>query len=159
MNWTCPEFIAGSELDKGGGRFYCKPPSPTRPTTARSSNLSLPVSQSALLIQAIPEGGTFRTNVENILYVLTSTPDGAPVETSLKVFFQTSNETVTIQTGAYGLAEVRYTPKASQQRLTIEARDKQGNAASKAFILAPALTAPKPSCCALKSPFTRWGTP
>ena len=66
--------------------------------------------------------------MENILYVLTSTPDGAPIETDLTSTSTNMHQTFTVHTDRYGLAEVRVTPAGSQQSLPMQAKAANGAA-------------------------------
>ena len=43
------------------------------------------VSESPLVITAVPEGGTLVPNLENQVFILTSYPDGTPASSNLKV--------------------------------------------------------------------------
>ncbi len=95
--------------------------------------LSLPVASDALVIDAIPEGGLLREGVENVLYVMTSTPDGAPVEADVTVTLYDTGETLTAHTGTYGLAELRFTPTSSYTSMSISARDAAGTTAQRDF--------------------------
>lgn len=134
FEFDLPKYLTGSELDKGGGRFYVQAAVTDLAEHTELANTSLPVARSPLTISAVPEGGYLRPNVENILYVLTSYPDGSPAETSLKLtFLNENNEKVDATTGAYGLAEIRRTPRTPSQRITIEARDKKGNLTTQQF--------------------------
>lgn len=84
-----------------------------------------------ILIDVVPEDGVLHTGVENILYVLTSYPDGQPAPTSLQVqigaaasFDQVTND--------YGLAEVRYTPRSGAEgdrQVSVTATDAAGHVA------------------------------
>lgn len=98
-----------------------------------TQHLTLSISEQALGIEAIPEGGQFHPGVENILYVLTQRPDGAPVETNLTVRSVATDELFRVQTGPYGLAEVRFTPQTSSLRLDIEAEASDGALARRTF--------------------------
>ncbi len=100
---------------------------------AEVSNLSLPVAGSALVVQAIPEGGLVRLGVENIFYVMTGYPDGSPAQASLSVYFTDTGETQTAQTGQYGLAEVRHVPQNGGAVVTITATDLKGNTTQQQF--------------------------
>jgi uncharacterized protein YfaS (alpha-2-macroglobulin family)/ABC-type glycerol-3-phosphate transport system permease component len=134
FEFDLPKYLTGSELDKGGGRFYIRAAVTDLAEHTELANTSLPVARSPLTIDAVPEGGYLRPNVENILYVLTSYPDGSPAETTLKLtFLNDSNIKVDAATGAYGLAEVRRTPRSANQNVSIEARDKKGNVTTKQF--------------------------
>lgn len=133
FEFDLPAYIAGTELEGGAGRFYLQAAVTDQAQHTETSNLSLPVSASSLVIEAVPEGGRFRPALENILYVLTSYPDGTPAETSLTIQFYETNQTVTAQTGPYGLAEVRYTPASPYQWFSVKARDASGAAAAQEF--------------------------
>ena len=128
-----PDYIAGSDLDQGAGRFYLQATVTDQTNHSESASLSLPVTQSSLVIEAIPEGGQFRPNVENILYVLTSYPDGTPAETTLNLNFYNNGQELSVESGPYGLAEVRFTPTDPWQELLIEASDAQGNKSEQEF--------------------------
>ena len=136
FEFDLPAYIAGTDLEGGAGRFYLQASVADLAKHTEISNLSLPVSQNALVIEAIPEGGQFRQGVENILYVLTSYPDGTPAETSLTLTFSDGNGSqrpLAAQAGPYGLAEVRLTPNSPYQPFRIDARDSRGNFASRDF--------------------------
>ena len=75
---------------------------------------TLSMARQPILIDVVPEGGTLRTGVENILYVLTSYPDGSPAPTSLQVEIG-SGAVIEEASNDYGLAEVRYTPRAGDE--------------------------------------------
>jgi len=84
----------------------------------------LPVSQELILIEAVAESGTLKPGVENIVFVLTSTPDGRPAETTLTV--EVNGRQTELQTGPYGLAEFRFVPTHERATLRITARDAAG---------------------------------
>ncbi|HEX7567757.1 MAG TPA: MG2 domain-containing protein, partial [Anaerolineaceae bacterium] len=127
FEFDLPTFIAGTELDKGTARFYVQATVTDLAQSSEVSNLSIPVAGSALVVDAIPEGGQFMPGVDNILYVMVSYPDGSPAEAALDVNFINSGKVVSVNSGLYGLAEVHYTPDNPYQSVTIQARDKQGN--------------------------------
>jgi hypothetical protein len=133
FEFDLPGYLVGSDLEAGLGRFYLQATVTDLALHNETSNLSLPVSQNALVIDAIPEGGQFRMGVENILYLLASYPDGTPAECSLSVTFYENNQTVTVETGPYGLAEVRLVPEYPYQQFVVTATDQQGNQAQQEF--------------------------
>ncbi len=128
-----PTYIAGSDWEGGGARFYLQATVVDQAEHAEVSNLSLPVTQSSLVIEAMPEGGQFRPGVENILYVLTGYPDGTPAETDMEITLYETGQALRAQTGAYGLAEVRFTPSSPWQTIGISARDAAGNLTHREF--------------------------
>ena len=133
FEFDLPAYIAGFDLEGGGGRFYLQATVTDQARHSEASNLSLPVSQSQLKIEAVPESGEFRSGVENILYILTSYPDGSPADVDLEVLLQSTGETFRAQSGPYGLAEVRFIPNSPFQPVQINARDQQGASAQKSF--------------------------
>ncbi len=62
-----------------------------------------------------------------------SYPDGTPAETEVGVTFLDTGETIAARTGAYGLAEVRFTPRVGTTSLIIAARDGAGADAQREF--------------------------
>ncbi|MEZ4769176.1 MAG: alpha-2-macroglobulin family protein [Caldilineales bacterium] len=93
---------------------------------------TLSLARQPILIDLVPEGGTLRTGVENILYVLTSYPDGSPAPTSLQVEIG-SGAVIEEASNDYGLAEVRYTPRAGDEgarEVQVTAVDTSGHAGS-----------------------------
>ncbi|MBP1703970.1 MAG: putative rane protein, partial [Chloroflexi bacterium] len=133
FEFQLPEYVAGSDLDGGRGRVYLQANLTDQAQHTEISNTSLPVAGSSLVIEAVPEGGRFHPGLENILYVLTSYPDGLPAETDLNITFYENGQTVQASTGSYGLAEVRFTPQNPYQQLSIQAGDAQGNGTQRDF--------------------------
>ena len=128
-----PEYIAGSDLEGGLGRYYLQVNLTDQAEHSETANLSLPVSENSLIIEAVPEGGHFRPEIENILYVLTSYPDGSPAAAELTLNFYDNGETIEVKTGDYGLAEIKRTPLDWWQGFSISAEDDQGNQAYNEF--------------------------
>ncbi|HMN59447.1 MAG TPA: MG2 domain-containing protein, partial [Anaerolinea sp.] len=134
FEFDLPAYLAGSDLEGGQARFYLQATVTDLAQHAETSNLSLPVSASALVIEAMPEGGIPRPGVENIIYLLTSYPDGTPANAALTVTFQNTGEQQSVDSGEYGLAELRYTPRDPYLQMTVEAQDRQGNSSHADFV-------------------------
>ena len=75
FSFDLPDYIAGSEMESGGARFYIEAAVIDQAEHTEVGRLSLPVAQGALVINAVLEGGQPRPGVEDILYVLASYPD------------------------------------------------------------------------------------
>lgn len=88
-------------------------------------SIRVPVAQQGILIEAVPEAGEFKPGLENILYLLTAYPDGAPAECELSVTI--NGVAYRAQTGAYGLGELRFTPSDAYAELQLAARDALGH--------------------------------
>ena len=134
FSFDLPTYIAGSELEGGGARFYIEAAVTDQAEHTEVGRLSLPVAQGVLVIEAVLEGGIPRSGVENILYVMTSYPDGTPAEAALTVnLYDAQGGMRHIQTGKYGLAEMRFTPEGPYITLTIEASNATGATAVRDF--------------------------
>jgi hypothetical protein len=133
FEFDLPAYIAGSDLESGRARYYLQVSVTDLAAHTEVTNLSLPVAGNALIIDAIPEGGRFRPGVENILYVLTSYPDGTPAPSRVQVELYESGQTLNVDTGGYGLAEVRFTPQSPYQWLVVQAVDETGRRSQREF--------------------------
>ncbi len=133
FSFDLPQYIAGSELEGGGARFYVEAAVTDQAEHTEVGRLSLPVAQSSLVLNAVFEGGQPRPGVENILYLMASYPDGAPAEAELTIALHDTGETLSARTGQYGLAEVRFTPASAYVNLGVSARDAAGADAYRDF--------------------------
>ena len=88
----------------------------------QKATTDLTVTTRPIRVAVLPESGRLVRGVENILYILTSYPDGRPARTKLTV----GAERKTVETSPAGLANVTITPRNSHLQLTIEAEDRQG---------------------------------
>ena len=82
-----------------------------------------------IMIDIVPEDGTLHTGVENILYVLTSYPDGQPAPASLQVQIGSAAKIEQV-TNDYGLAEIRFTPRSGaegERQVGVTATDAAGH--------------------------------
>ncbi len=126
FEFDLPSHLTGSDLDQGLARFYVQATLIDQAQHSETSNTSLAVSANPIVIRAIPESGQFRSGVENILYVLTSTPDGAPIATDLNLVINNTQQKFAAHTDQYGLAEVRFTPNDPRLSLSIQAKAANG---------------------------------
>ena len=131
FEFTLPEFIAGSDLEGGLGRVYLQANVVDQAEHRELGSLSLPVSESGLVVEAALESGRLIPNLENILYVLISTPDGSPAAAQLTVSL--AGEQLNASTNEYGLAEIRFTPKSNYLEAQITAQAENGARASQLF--------------------------
>ena len=92
----------------------------------------LPVAAQPILIQAMPESGELKPGIENVLFLLTSSPDGQPAETSLLVTVGKTD--YVLRTDGFGLAELRFTPQATNE-IHISATAADGSAGETSLTL------------------------
>jgi hypothetical protein len=129
-----PPYFAGRPLTEGAARVLIEATVKDSADHAETRGEPITVSESPLLITAVPEGGMLVPNLENQVFILTSYPDGTPASASLKVSAEgTPEQQVTSDDG--GVAIVRINARAGTDSLKIEAEDKEGNHASSAVQL------------------------
>jgi hypothetical protein len=124
-----PTYFAGRPLDQGVARVLIEATVKDSASHSETRGEPITVSDSPLLITAVPEGGTLVPNLENQIFILTSYPDGTAASSMLKVHARGSAEQdVTTDTG--GVAIVRIKP-AGDDSIEVEASDKEGNHAKR----------------------------
>ena len=134
-----PTYFAGRPLSQGAARVLIE--ATVKDSAAHSETRGEPitVSESPLLITAIPEGGTLIPNLENQVFILTSYPDGTPAAADLNIQ-AVGNRDQHVVTDNGGVAVIRI--KAGRdgsgpETLKIDAADKQSNRASTSIDLQP----------------------
>ncbi|HVR25210.1 MAG TPA: MG2 domain-containing protein [Candidatus Polarisedimenticolia bacterium] len=121
-----PPYFAGLPLSQGAARVLIEATVKDSADHSETRGEPITVSESPLLITAIPEGGTLVPNLENQVFILTSYPDGMPASAALKVHAEgMSDQSANSDEG--GVAIVRIKPRAGVESLEIEATDKEGN--------------------------------
>ena len=124
-----PGYLAGRPLDKGSARVLIEATVKDSAGHTESRGEPVTVSESAVLLTAIPESGTLVPGLENQVYLLASYPDGSPAETSLKVRTK-SGETQKVKTDASGVATITVKKAERDESLQIEGKEKEGEAFS-----------------------------
>jgi len=92
------------------------------------------VSDSPILITAVPEGGAIVPNLENQVFILTSYPDGTPAQTDLRVHIPNSPD-MNVRTDKGGVVCVPVGARPVGVTLQIEASDREGNHTTKSAVL------------------------
>ena len=54
-------------------------------------SIRIPVAQQGILVEAVPESGTLKPGLENIVYLMTAYPDGSPAECEVRVVINGGN--------------------------------------------------------------------
>lgn len=124
-----PAYFAGHPLSLGAARVLIEATVKDSVGHSESRGEPILVSQSPLLITAIPEGGALASGIENQVFILTAYPDGAPVQASLRVRMAGS-PVITAATDAGGVAVVPVNARPGETKLDIEARSAEGEHAS-----------------------------
>jgi uncharacterized protein YfaS (alpha-2-macroglobulin family) len=112
-----PDYFAGA------GRVLVEATVKDSAGHAETRGEPVTVSQSPLLVTAVPEGGTLAPGIENEVFVLTSYPDGTPAVASVRAAGQN------VSTDAGGVAAIRLKPGIQPETLRVDAIDREGNGA------------------------------
>ncbi len=124
-----PTYFAGRPLTQAAARVLIEATVKDSANHAETRGEPIIVSESPLLITAVPEGGTLIPNLENQVFILTSYPDGTPAIANLKVHAEgTPDQQVVSDDG--GVAVVRIRPGSGVETMKVEATDREGNHAS-----------------------------
>jgi uncharacterized protein YfaS (alpha-2-macroglobulin family) len=126
---TLPKYLAGRPLNHGAARVLIEATVKDSAGHSETRGQPITVSDSPLLITAIPEGGTLVPNLENEVFILTSYPDGTPAKADVRVR-SSLNEDQHASTDGGGIAVIAIRAKGGKEALKIEARDQEGNQAS-----------------------------
>jgi Alpha-2-macroglobulin family/Carboxypeptidase regulatory-like domain/MG2 domain/Alpha-2-macroglobulin bait region domain len=123
---TLPAYFAGRPLSQGVARVLVEATVKDSAGHAETRGEPITVSESPLIITAIPEGGTLIPNLENQVFVVTSYADGTPARTSIAA--NLSGKAVeTVATDEGGVAVIRIKADNGADRLRVDATDKDGN--------------------------------
>jgi len=124
-----PEYFAGSGLESGQTQFALEVTVVDQTDHAEQTSQVLPIAAQPLVIEAVAESGVLKPGVENIVYVLTSYPDGRPAPTRLEIRID-GGEPAELTTGEFGLTEFAFTPQPGGYHvLDITVQDETGLAA------------------------------
>ena len=130
FGFDLPEYFAGSGLESGQAQFALEVTVIDQTDHPEQTSTVLPIASQPLIVEAVAESGVLKPGVENIVYILTSYPDGRPAETQLQVSVD-GGESIELITGEYGLAEFAFTPQAGGHGMHIVAKDETGLEASR----------------------------
>ncbi len=139
FSFTLPNYFAGTGLNKDRADFGLEIAVTDQANHTEQTSHALAIANGAIMIDAVPESGRLVAGVENIVYILTSLPDGSPLETSLTISVAGASQQT--RTGKYGLAEAKITPQRGNTILAITAQDAQGRRATRSITLQSETTA------------------
>jgi hypothetical protein len=128
FEFTLPDYFVASGLEGGISQFIMEIAVQDQAEHIERTALSLPVAQESIVIEAVPESGELKPGVENIVYIATVYPDGAPAQCDVTV--DAEGQTFRLTTGEYGLGELRFTPDRPYMYLVLTARDEMGHTAT-----------------------------
>ena len=123
---TLPAYFAGRAANQGAARVLVEATVKDAAGHAETRGEPITVSESPLIVTAVPESGTLIPGLENQVFILTSYADGKPAVADVTARFQ-GNQPQTAATDAGGVAIVHVTPVTGSFPVQIEARDREGN--------------------------------
>src|SRR5882724_8262532 len=129
-----PGYFAGRPLSQGAARVLVEATVKDSAGHAESRGEPITVSETPLLVTAVPEGGTLIPGLENQVFLLTSYPDGTPARTDLTIH-AADNADQRAATDDGGVAVIRIKAGPGTQTLTVEATDREGRHASSSVLL------------------------
>ena len=124
-----PKYFAGLPLSHGAARVLIEATIKDSASHSETRGEPITVSESPLLITAIPEGGSLVPHLENQIFILTSYADGTPAKASV-VVRAAGNAEQHVSTDDGGIGITRITPAGKNQNsdtLEIEATDQEGS--------------------------------
>jgi hypothetical protein len=136
-----PNYFAGRPLANGAAPVLLEATVRDASGHAETRGEPVTVSQSSLLVTAVPEGGTLIPGLENRVYLLASYPDGSPAQAALTVrlpkpvdripvFGEKQVQPWKVETDASGVAVVHFIADAEADTLSVDAADAAGDRAS-----------------------------
>jgi uncharacterized protein YfaS (alpha-2-macroglobulin family) len=120
-----PNFLAGRSTEQGSAPVSIAVEVKDTAQHAESKSRDILVSNTPILIMAIPESGRLLQGLENRVYILTSYPDGTPAETSVSGNIIPGQ----IKTDASGVATVTIRADSKPVTLSLKATDARGRTA------------------------------
>jgi uncharacterized protein YfaS (alpha-2-macroglobulin family) len=121
-----PDYFAARPLTQGAARVLIEATVKDTADHTETRGEPITVTQSPLLITAVPEGGMLVPNLENQVFILASYADGSPAQAALKVHAE-DNFDQHLLTDDGGVAVTRIKAGSGNEKLEIEAEDKEGN--------------------------------
>ena len=122
-----PEYFAGVPLEQGKAQVKLDISVIDNADHQQDKTQMFSIAKDAVQIFAIPEAGVIKPKMENVIYILTSYPDGSPASCEVRGL------NTPIRTNALGIGTVRITPGKETLALTLTAKDNQGNSGNKTF--------------------------
>ncbi len=128
-----PQFFAGNGKRHGAAPVVVEATVKDAAEHSETRGEPITVSETSLLITAVPEGGKLVRGLENEVFVLASYPDGTPAKADLEV--RAGDARLRVKTDEAGIATVRIPGNDANSVLRIDADDHKGNRASDSVTL------------------------
>ncbi len=126
-----PDFLAGRSTEQGSAPVSIAVEVKDTADHIESKSRDILVSNTPILMMAVPEGGVLMPRLENRVYLLTSYPDGTPAETTISGNIVPAS----LKTDASGVAVVTISAGVDPVTLNLQATDLHGKTAKAAVRL------------------------
>jgi hypothetical protein len=121
FEFDLPSHFVGLPLEKGSGLIFFNISVTDQADHTEDITSSVPIAKESIEIELIPESGELEKGVENIIYVITTYPDGKPAPSLVTV------KEKQIQTNSYGIGEFTIVPENILVEMQATAQDTKGN--------------------------------
>jgi hypothetical protein len=122
-----PSYFAGRPLSQGAARALVEATVTDSASHAETRGEPITVSESSMLITAVPEGGALVPHIENQVFLLTSYPDGTPAAATAVTVQIPNADDQKVTTDSSGVAVIRLNPGNGLESIRVEADDHHGN--------------------------------
>jgi hypothetical protein len=131
---TLPNYFSGRPSTQGAARVLIE--ATVKDTAGHSETRGEPitVTESPLLITAVPESGNLIPKLENRVFFLSTYPDGTPARSEMTVTLS-NGSTQHLSTDAGGIAIARVRTSAASETFQIQAKDTEGNSVDTKIVL------------------------
>jgi A-macroglobulin TED domain/Alpha-2-macroglobulin family/Carboxypeptidase regulatory-like domain/MG2 domain/A-macroglobulin receptor binding domain/Alpha-2-macroglobulin bait region domain len=120
-----PVYFAGRNFSQGAARALVEATVKDSAGHAETRGEAITVSQSPLLLTAVPESGTLIPHLENQVFLLSSYPDGTPAIAALTVHMAGEHDQH-VTTDSNGIATIHLVPGSGSPSLRVDADDHRG---------------------------------
>jgi A-macroglobulin TED domain/Alpha-2-macroglobulin family/Carboxypeptidase regulatory-like domain/MG2 domain/A-macroglobulin receptor binding domain/Alpha-2-macroglobulin bait region domain len=120
-----PAYFAGRNFSQGAARALVEATVKDSADHAETRGEAITVSQSPLLLTAVPESGTLIPHLENQVFLLSSYPDGTPAIAALTVHMAGEHDQH-VTTDNNGIATIHLVPGSGSPSLRVDADDHRG---------------------------------
>ena len=134
FNLTLPTYFAARSGNQGTAPVVIQATVKDNAGHTETHDEPITISESPLLIQAVPEGGQLVPGLDNAVYIITSYPDGSPAQTTVHLHTKAKAD-LSINTGSNGVAVVHLQGTAGNDQLRCEADDHHGKRTSESLRL------------------------
>lgn len=121
FEFDLPPHFVGLPLEKGSGLIFFNISVTDQADHTEGITSSVPIAKEPIEIELIPESGELEKGIENIIYVITTYPDGKPAPSTVKIMGKQ------IQTNSHGIGEFTIVPDNFFVEMQATAKDNKGN--------------------------------